>query len=851
MARVGAAALLAGALTVTLAAVPASSTGLVALLGPPDPARLGAALILLVVAVRSREWAFAAPLAATLVPLALPRVAAAWTFSGAGALVPWAFALALTVRTWPWTRLTTLRPGVQAAAAGAAAAVWLGAVGVAVAPFAVTGDAPHYLTIARSLVEDGDVDLRDDYDDRSYRDFYGGSLEPRHTNLSPWGEQYSFHGLGAAVLVTPGFAVFGVAGAVATLVGVMAAGAALTWLAAWHLLGHAGAAWFGSAALTLSAPYGLHAAAVYPDGPAAVPIAGALWLAARRHSGRHLSLSSLAAVGAGLATLPWLHVRLALPAGIWGLALAVAVLRGPGPRWPQLAWLFAAPIVSCAGWFASSQVMFGTWDPTAVMLQRTAPGGWGDALRGLLGLVADHQYGLIVAAPSMAAAVAAAPRVVRRWPVLGVASAATVLGVLLMSSAWVWWGGDAAPARFLTVTLPIFAIWLAERWVAAGEGARRVLVLLLAATAAFTVGYAMVDGGARAYAFPDGRGSMFEAFSPAVDLSLALPSLFRPGESAAEAAMSALVWIVCCGGAAWAAARVPVGGRDAHAAAMAGLVLLIGAAVAAQAAWAVRAVSPWTPATGALALVRHASTAWTMTGGASWWPGQRRLDGIRLTTPESIPVGPPVLLYVPGLPAGQYELHAPRPARGQTFRLELGRDAWPFVEWGSADDPPSLDLRAAVHSVRVVGAGADAADAWLQPRGMRRGPPGEARRVTRTPAGDLYSMDDGHYPEPSGAWTGGDRSTRWVLVPPFGETAVDVGLEAGPARVEVQLTSGGATRPLTLEPFGRERVRLQHSDGAVEVVIAVRGGFPASALGSPSDSRTLGVWMDFSAATRR
>ena len=44
---------------------------------------------------------------------------------------------------------------------GIAATVWLGGIAVAVSSYALTGDAPHYLTIARSLVADGDLDLRE------------------------------------------------------------------------------------------------------------------------------------------------------------------------------------------------------------------------------------------------------------------------------------------------------------------------------------------------------------------------------------------------------------------------------------------------------------------------------------------------------------------------------------------------------------------------------------------------------------------------------------------------------------------------------------------------------------------
>ena len=41
------------------------------------------------------------------------------------------------------------------------------------------GDEPHYLLAAKSIVEDGDVDVRDEYAQRAYADFYPYELR-RH-----------------------------------------------------------------------------------------------------------------------------------------------------------------------------------------------------------------------------------------------------------------------------------------------------------------------------------------------------------------------------------------------------------------------------------------------------------------------------------------------------------------------------------------------------------------------------------------------------------------------------------------------------------------------------------------------
>ena len=863
-ARRGGAATLAGGLAagllivlsaiVTATAVPGSRLGVIALVTWPGAPRLSAALIVAGLVVASRQWGAALPLALLALPLAATATAGAWVYAGAGSLLVWTVTLVAAARTHAPALPAAARPRRHAFAAAAVATVWLGSIAVAVAPFALTGDAPHYLTIARSLVNDGDLDLQNDYDDRTYADFYKGSLEPRHTNMSPWGEQYPFHGIGVSVLVAPAFAWFGLLGATAVVVLIMAAAAALLWLAAWHLLGDAGAAWFGSAALVLSAPFALHAAAIYPDGPAATAVAAALWLAALLHRSPAVPLWILAAGSVGLAALPWLHVRLALPAGVLGAAILWAIWRGQAERWTRLAWFLMAPIISLAAWLGSSYVMFGTWNPSAAMLQRTAPGGWSDMARGLLGLVADHEYGLLPAAPVMAAALWAAGRFVAAFRLVGVATIATTAGVFIMASFWVWWGGDSAPARFLTVTLPAQALWLAFLWSRAGGGGRRVLTLALGLTAGITALYASVDDGARVATFADGRGSIFEALSHSVDVALALPSLFRDGESTAHSLVLAVTWIALIGAASWLAARLPATRGEGPATGIGGVLILGAAALAADLGWRVSRAEAWTAATAGLAVVRDAAAAGVAgVGPDTWWP--RAVDdlvsGVRLGTPESIPIRAPVLLHVPNLPAGRYQIRVdPHSTAAAALHVELGRDAWPFAVWTTGDPPPALTVHAAVHSLRVLG-DAPGAEVWLETRHLDRTPPaGEARRITRYGALAVYSMDDDSYPETTGLWTGGDRSTRLLLAAEPATTAVDVTIEAGPVPVEVGLTTSSRADQIALSAGEHRRVRLEAPsiDAVVDLGVAVRGGFPGAALGNTADSRSLGVWLTFSPA---
>ena len=54
-------------------------------------------------------------------------------------------------------------------------------------PAGPQGDEPHYLVMAHSLWNDGDLDLADEFERREYSSFYGGALAPHTSPRSPPG----------------------------------------------------------------------------------------------------------------------------------------------------------------------------------------------------------------------------------------------------------------------------------------------------------------------------------------------------------------------------------------------------------------------------------------------------------------------------------------------------------------------------------------------------------------------------------------------------------------------------------------------------------------------------------------
>lgn len=73
-------------------------------------------------------------------------------------------------------------------------------------PSPLTGDEPHYLLITKSLIQDGDINLRNNYQNKDYLEFYPGPLNV-HAFPGKKGREYLYsqHFPGLSVLLLPFF----------------------------------------------------------------------------------------------------------------------------------------------------------------------------------------------------------------------------------------------------------------------------------------------------------------------------------------------------------------------------------------------------------------------------------------------------------------------------------------------------------------------------------------------------------------------------------------------------------------------------------------------------------------------
>jgi hypothetical protein len=331
------------------------------------------------------------------------------------------------------------------------------------------GDEPHYLLTAKSILDDGQIDVTAAYRDRAYRSFYPGTLLPH--GLLTKGRLNEPHGVGFPLLIAPAYAIGGAKGVELFL----AALAALAVLLAYRLaLKVVPDPWALGATLAvgLSPPVLAYSTAVYPELPAAAALCGAALLALRlqERASRLSAYTCFALIG----LLPWLEPTFALPGAVVAFYGFRALRRA---RRPVLA-VTALEVVgfSVALYVGLSEGLYGGPTPYSAALPGegavdvSLPFGLLERAYRFVALWIDRDYGLLRWAPVLALAVVGGlvlwrerrSGLARAIPGLrGEESAALLCGamafaqvlvaVFLSASAFGFW----FPGRHLIAALPL------------------------------------------------------------------------------------------------------------------------------------------------------------------------------------------------------------------------------------------------------------------------------------------------------------------------------------------------------------------------------------------------------------
>jgi hypothetical protein len=260
------------------------------------------------------------------------------------------------------------------------------------------GDEPHYLLAAESIVEDGNVDVLDEYAERAYTDFYPYRLR-RHGHTTE-GRLNEPHGVGFPLFIAPAYALGGAKAVELFLAAIAALAVALAYRLALRV---APDPWALGAALAvgLSPPFLAYGSAVYPELTAGAALAGAALLALRLRE--RVARPDAFACFALLGALPWLGTKF-VAAGVVIGAVAVRALW-QGQRRTLAVGAVELSLFSVALYLAFNEALYGGPTPYAADVSgesatdTSSPGGYLERIYRLVALFIDREYGLLRWAP--------------------------------------------------------------------------------------------------------------------------------------------------------------------------------------------------------------------------------------------------------------------------------------------------------------------------------------------------------------------------------------------------------------------------------------------------------------------
>ncbi len=399
-------------------------------------------------------------------------------------------------------------------------------------PAGPQGDEPHYLLIAESLLRDGDVDLKNQFDERAFSKFTSADLEPHTAPRSPKGRLYAIHTPGLAALIAPGYAAFGFAGARAVVSLVMALVVSLLFLASRFRFGDANASVVAVLA-TFASPLPIYANSVFPDSVATLPVAATLaWMAATRPA--LLVLASISIAG-----LPWIHPRF-LPLALV-LSLGIALREGFSPG--RAAAVFVPLTASAALLLAHFESLFGQASLSAAY----GPGFSSDVSVahipwGASALLFDRQFGLLLFSPLALLSLSGVAALLRRDRGLATTALAAA-GVLLGTGGGfsMWWGGASAPARFLIGGMPVLLLLAGASWPGPPDRQR-----ILGATAGFGAGLLSLACMAPRVLHnrADGDSGLLRLLAPVLDADRFFPGFVRSADGPGLALFWGLILVI-------------------------------------------------------------------------------------------------------------------------------------------------------------------------------------------------------------------------------------------------------------------------------------------------------------------
>ena len=355
----------------------------------------------------------------------------------------------------------------------------------------ITGDEPFYLMTTQSIVADGDLDLRNQYDTRSYKSYFDHDDDLWYQSApTPDGRLLSPHNPGLSVLVIPGFVVAGLIGVQVQLLLMAAATMTLAFVLAERLTGHRAICWFVTLAVGLTATAFVYSSEIYPEYPAALALVVALLVVTRRGEPSLLGALCLAATLTAMCWLGAKYAALAVPVAtffLWKADLAgrITLLSVGIASGGLFAWFHLQVFGSLTPYGVN--VVYAEWNTVEILGGHV---GFSDRYYRLWGLFIDRRFGIGRWAPLLLLVAPALVLIaVKTWEHRLVAAliviqllVATFVAVTMMG----WW----FPGRTMLTVFPLLVVALAQLFRRASGGTLTIYACLGFLTLAFTAGLA-------------------------------------------------------------------------------------------------------------------------------------------------------------------------------------------------------------------------------------------------------------------------------------------------------------------------------------------------------------------------
>jgi hypothetical protein len=426
-------------------------------------------------------------------------------------------------------------------------------------------DEPHYLIASESLVRDGDLDLRDEYEDPDYFDYYPTRfVEPPIIDVGD--RKMPIRDPGLPVLGAIPFLLGRRTGVLILICAVVAAFAWRGYALLRVLEFRRQTALLAAALVSLVHPLFTYTTQVYPD-----PVGALVAILAAEQLARPVTARRLAIASALLGLLPWLSVRhwfVAIGMGLVVAALALfPLVRGRVRVAVPLVLAGALPFAALVGAYALlGQLLYGVPVPNPgyyVIRDQQVVAAYTPWI-GVPGLLLDRTFGLLSHAPIYALAFLGGVPLWWRWRVTrSPAIPALVLGWLLyfvyVADIFYWWADGSPSSRYLVASIGFLLLAVAAGIeVLRSHGARLIAWAALAWSIAVTIVYALIPNIRYDIATdvrPDGGpGFLWVIVTHALraDPALLFPSMVR---GAPQDYMLAAAWMLALGGLVAAGAR--------------------------------------------------------------------------------------------------------------------------------------------------------------------------------------------------------------------------------------------------------------------------------------------------------